>query len=111
MDGVRGHTHTVDPAKTERNVGETRLPALGIVLFKTLAPTITHAQVEELCKRYEGFLELEMGEVKPFQAFHRTAYAYYAPEVDIAHIVKELDNSKVQRITTRLRAGAGGRTG
>jgi hypothetical protein len=79
-----------------RHRGATPVPAVGIVFFRTLSPSVTHAQVEALCRAHPGLLLVEMGQPRPAHAFHRMAYAYYAPGTDVAAIANALDNSKVR---------------
>ena len=69
---------------------------MGIILFKTLAPHISRAALEQRCRQFDGYLSLELSEANEAKRFHRLGWAYYQPSTDLAAIVRALDGTTVR---------------
>ncbi|TGZ65849.1 hypothetical protein CRM22_005680 [Opisthorchis felineus] len=80
------------------------------IFFRALPPSVTEAELKELCASQPGFLRLAMWDPVPERRFMRHAWATYKPTVNIKKICWALNTSPLLREKVTLPNGELGAT-
>ncbi|XP_047505088.1 serrate RNA effector molecule homolog isoform X2 [Pieris napi] len=66
------------------------------IFLRNLAPTITKAEVEAMCKRYGGFLRVALADPLPERRWFRRGWVTFRREVNIKDICWNLNNIRLR---------------
>lgn len=66
------------------------------IFVRNLAPTITKAEVEALCKRYEGFLRVAIADAAVERRWFRRGWITFKRDVNIKEICWNLNNIRLR---------------
>lgn len=66
------------------------------IFLRNLAPTITKTEVENLCKRYNGFLRVAIADPQPDRRWFRRGWVTFRRDVDIKEICWNLNNIRLR---------------
>ncbi|KAF7232713.1 hypothetical protein EG68_10544 [Paragonimus skrjabini miyazakii] len=80
------------------------------IFFRALPPSVTEAELRELCASQPGFLRLALWEPVPERRFMRHAWATYKPTVNIKKVCWALNTSPLLREKIPLANGELGAT-
>lgn len=80
------------------------------LFFRALPPTLTEAELKELCSSQPGFIRLALWEPAPERRFTRHAWATYEPNVNIKKVCWALNTSPLLREKLDLPNGELGAT-
>ncbi|CAL8103670.1 unnamed protein product [Calicophoron daubneyi] len=80
------------------------------IFFRALPPTVTEAELRELCASQPGFMRLALWEPVPERRFMRHAWATYNPTVNIKKVCWALNTSPLLREKFTLPNGELGAT-
>lgn len=69
------------------------------LFIKSVSPSISFAQLQEVCAKAEGFRHLILSEPNPLKRFHRLAWVLFDPNTDINKALEMLDKSTVDEFT------------
>ena len=81
-------------------------PAERQVFVKTVPPSTSRKDLEDLFGQVEGFQYLAVTEPFAKKAFHRVAWAQFAEGVDPEEVVKKLDGSKIDNFVFHMGVNA-----
>ncbi|RXK40727.1 hypothetical protein M231_01979 [Tremella mesenterica] len=72
------------------------------IFVKTVPPSSSRRELEELFAQCEGFQYLALTEPQIKKSFHRVAWAQFAEGVDVKEVVDKLDGSKLDNFTFHM---------
>lgn len=84
----------VDLVEEEKKLEE--LHKTSSIFVRNLAPTITKAEVEALCKRYEGFLRVAIADPAVERRWFRRGWITFKRDVNIKEICWNLNNIRLR---------------
>ncbi|KAL1464254.1 hypothetical protein WDU94_003919, partial [Cyamophila willieti] len=94
---------TIEPDEEKQNGEENKndpppraLHRTSSIFLRNLAPTITKAEVENLCKRYNGFLRVAIADPQPDRRWFRRGWVTFRRDVDIKEICWNLNNIRLR---------------
>ena len=65
------------------------------IFLRNLAPTITKQEVEQMCRRYNGFLRAAIADPQPERRWFRRGWVTFKRDVNIKDICWNLNNIRV----------------
>ncbi|KAI5712438.1 hypothetical protein M8J75_008343 [Diaphorina citri] len=102
-DEDKENVTTIESDDVEQNGGESKnepppraLHRTSSIFLRNLAPTITKAEVENLCKRYSGFLRVAIADPQPDRRWFRRGWVTFRRDVDIKEICWNLNNIRLR---------------
>ncbi|XP_052903474.1 serrate RNA effector molecule homolog isoform X2 [Anopheles moucheti] len=88
---------TIDLVKETPAVGESRaLHRTSSIFLRNLAPSITKAEVEAMCRRYNGFLRVAIADPLLERRWFRRGWVTFKREVNIKEICWNLNNIRLR---------------
>ncbi|ORY30788.1 hypothetical protein BCR39DRAFT_528324 [Naematelia encephala] len=96
LDRALGDAPVYDESRIEIS------PKANSVFIKTVPPNATRKSLEELFAKHDGFQYLALTEPAMKKGFHRVGWAQFADGVDVAEVVKSLDESNVDGFTYHI---------
>lgn len=89
-------TEAVDLDKDKTEVGGGRaLHKTSSIFLRNLAPTITKAEVEAVCRRYDGYLRVAIADPLVERRWFRRGWVSFRRDVNIKEICWNLNNIRV----------------
>lgn len=89
-------TEVVDLDKAEV-AGPRALHKTSSIFLRNLAPTITKAEVEAVCRRYDGYLRVAIADPLVDRRWFRRGWVSFRRDVNIKEICWNLNNIRVSR--------------
>lgn len=94
--GADAETEVVDLDKAEV-AGPRALHKTSSIFLRNLAPTITKAEVEAVCRRYDGYLRVAIADPLVDRRWFRRGWVSFRRDVNIKEICWNLNNIRVSR--------------
>jgi len=89
--GPSGATVTSAP-DTLTPVSSQPLHKTNSIFLRNLHPSITRQEIEELCKKYQGFMRLALQDPAAERKFFRRGWVTFAPDINIKEVCWNLNN-------------------
>ncbi|XP_046429120.1 serrate RNA effector molecule homolog isoform X1 [Neodiprion fabricii] len=86
----------IDLASEEKDREPRALHKTSSIFLRNLAPTITKAEVEAMCKRFPGFLRVAIADPQPERRWFRRGWVSFERQVNIKEICWSLNNIRLR---------------
>ncbi|CAD1479636.1 unnamed protein product, partial [Heterotrigona itama] len=86
----------IDLASEDKEKEPRALHKTSSIFLRNLAPTITKAEVEAMCKRFPGFLRVAIADPQPERRWFRRGWVSFERQVNIKEICWSLNNIRLR---------------
>lgn len=86
----------IDLATEDKEKEPRALHKTSSIFLRNLAPTITKAEVEAMCKRFPGFLRVAIADPQPERRWFRRGWVSFERQVNIKEICWSLNNIRLR---------------